>query len=101
MSSKLNSSQRSFLRSKAHHLDSLLHIGKNGLSPSALGAIDRLLESHELIKIKLRECKDKKDELMEEIICSTSCAVVGEIGHTVILYRQHKDIDRRKITLPV
>ena len=100
MSSKLNSSQRSFLRSKAHHLDSLLHIGKNGLSPSALGAIDRLLESHELIKIKFREYKDKKDELMEKIIYSTSCVVVGVIGHTFILYRQNKDVDRRKIIFP-
>tara|TARA_B100001029_G_C14940053_1_gene382689 strand:- start:92 stop:400 length:309 start_codon:yes stop_codon:yes gene_type:complete len=96
----LNSSIRSFLRSKAHHLEPVLQIGKKGLNASVLDAIDKALYDHELIKIKFREYKGEKDDLAEKIISLTSCSMVGKIGHTIILFRQNKNIDKRKINLP-
>ncbi len=47
----INSKQRAFLRKEAHHLDSILHIGKNGVTPELTEAVNEALEKRE-IKLK-------------------------------------------------
>ena len=48
----LSSSERSFLRSQAHHLEPIVLIGKNGVTGGTINIIDKALDSRELIKIK-------------------------------------------------
>ncbi len=96
----LSSSQRSYLRSQAHHLEPVVLIGKNGITDGTIESIDRVLESRELIKIKFREFKDEKLSLSEEITELTNSQVVGVIGHTVIIFRQNPDPDKRQIHIP-
>ena len=96
----LSSSQRSYLRSQAHHLDPVVLIGKHGITDGTIESIDRVLESRELIKIKFREFKDEKLSLSEKIVELTNSQVVGVIGHTVIIFRQNPDPDKRQIHIP-
>ncbi len=96
----LSSSQRSYLRSQAHHLEPVVLIGKHGITDGTIESIDRVLESRELIKIKFREFKDEKLSLSEEITELTNSQVVGVIGHTVIIFRQNPDSDKRQIHIP-
>ena len=96
----LSSSQRSYLRSQAHHLEPVVLIGKNGITDGTIESIDRVLEARELIKIKFREFKDEKLSLSEEITELTNSQVVGVIGHTVIIFRQNPDSDKRQIHIP-
>ena len=96
----LSSSQRSYLRSQAHHLEPVVLIGKNGITDGTIESIDRVLEARELIKIKFREFKDEKLSLSEKIVELTNSQVVGVIGHTVIIFRQNPDSDRRQIHIP-
>ena len=56
----LSSSERSFLRSQAHHLEPVVLIGKNGISNGILEAVNKALNAQELIKIKFLEFKDNK-----------------------------------------
>ena len=96
----LSSSQRSYLRSQAHHLEPVVLIGKHGITDGTIESIDRVLEARELIKIKFREFKDEKLSLSEKIVELTNSQVVGVIGHTVIIFRQNPDSDKRQIHIP-
>ncbi len=96
----LSSSQRSYLRSQAHHLEPVVLIGKHGITDGTIESIDRVLEARELIKIKFREFKDEKLSLSEKITKLTNSQVVGVIGHTVIIFRQNPDPDKRQIHIP-
>ena len=96
----LSSSQRSYLRSQAHHLEPVVLIGKHGITDGTIESIDRVLETRELIKIKFREFKDEKLSLSEKITELTNSQVVGVIGHTVIIFRQNPDSDKRQIHIP-
>ena len=96
----LSSSQRSYLRSQAHHLEPVVLIGKHGITDGTIESIDRVLEVRELIKIKFREFKDEKLSLSEKITELTNSQVVGVIGHTVIIFRQNPDSDKRQIHIP-
>jgi len=96
----LSSSQRSYLRSQAHHLEPVVLIGKHGITDGTIESIDRVLETRELIKIKFREFKDEKLSLSEKIVELTNSQVVGVIGHTVIIFRQNPDSDKRQIHIP-
>ncbi len=96
----LSSSQRSYLRSQAHHLEPVVLIGKHGITDGTIESIDRVLKARELIKIKFREFKDEKLSLSEKITKLTNSQVVGVIGHTVIIFRQNPDPDKRQIHIP-
>ena len=96
----LSSSQRSYLRSQAHHLEPVVLIGKHGITDGTIESIVRVLETRELIKIKFREFKDEKLSLSEKITKLTNSQVVGVIGHTVIIFRQNPDSDKRQIHIP-
>ena len=95
----LSSSQRSYLRSQAHHLEPVVLIGKHGITDGTIESIDRVLEARELIKIKFCELKDEKLSLSEKIAELTNSEVVGVIGHTVIIFRQNPDSDKRQINI--
>ena len=91
----LSSSERSFLRSEAHHLEPVVLIGKHGVTEGTIKTIDKALDSRELIKIKFREFKDEKQILSEKVAKLTNSAVVGIIGHTLIIFRQNPDLEKQ------
>ena len=96
----LSSAQRGYLRSQAHHLEPVVLIGKHGITDGTIESIDRVLEARELIKIKFREFKDEKLNLSDKITELTNSQVVGVIGHTVIIFRQNPDSNKRQIHIP-
>ena len=96
---KLSSTQRSYLRSQAHHLEPVVLIGKNGVSMGTIEAVNKALNARELIKIKFREYKDEKKSLSHQLAESTESHIVGTIGHTVILFRQNPDKEEQNYKL--
>lgn len=94
--------QKKFLKKLAHGLKPVVFIGQKGLSDSLIGSIHDALDTHELIKVKFIEFKEKqqKTAITSAIQAATGCRLVGIIGHIVILYRQHADPQSRKIQLP-
>lgn len=97
----LSKAQRSYLRKLANPLKPTVMLGKQGLSASLIEKIGRELDSHELIKLRLLEGKDQKDQLAETIVAETGAALVNIIGNVITLYRQHPDPERQQINLPV
>ena len=96
---KLSSSQRKYLRSLAHHLKPIVYIGKNNISKGTILSIDENLDVHELIKIKSHDNKLTPDSI-STIKKTLNFSIIGEIGKTIIIYRQNSDKELRKIKLP-
>ena len=97
---KLSNTQRSYLRSQAHHLEPVVLIGKNGVTDGTIEAVNNAFETRELIKIKFREYKDEKKPLSHQLAESTESHLVGMVGHTVIFFRQNPDRDKQYICFP-
>lgn len=89
---ELTSKRRAYLRKKAHDLDALVRIGKDGISDNLIQSILDAIESRELIKVKiLQNCEDEKTEIMEQLSQCKEFEVVGIIGRTIILFKENKD----------
>ena len=88
----LTSKQRAFLKKKAHELNPLVRIGKDGVTESLIQSILEAIDSRELLKVKiLQNCEKEKDEVLEELSKCNEFEVVGIIGRTIILFRENKD----------
>ena len=66
----LTAAERRALSARAHHIDPLVRISSKGLTPSVLAEIDRCLNAHELIKIRLFEDDRALREAMLSEICT-------------------------------
>ena len=88
----LTSKQRAFLKKKAHELDPLVRIGKDGITDSLIQSILEAIDSRELLKVKiLQNCEKEKNEVLEELSKCSEFEVVRIIGRTIILFRENKD----------
>lgn len=89
---ELTSKRRAYLRKKAHDLDALVRIGKDGVTDNLIQSILDAIESRELLKVKiLQNCEEEKMEIMEQLSQCKEFEVVGIIGRTIILFRENKD----------
>ena len=88
----MNSREREFLRKKAHELDPIVRVGKDGYTDNLGQSILDAIDSRELIKVKmLQSVEIDKRELASIIEEKTGCEVVGVIGKTIILYKENKE----------
>ena len=97
----LNSKQRAQLRGLANGIDTIIHIGKDGLGPNLIKQADDALEARELIKGKVLENSLLTSrEAAEELAEKTRSQVVQVIGTKFVLYRPtHKKDKKDKIVL--
>ena len=72
---------------KAQKLKATLKIGKSGISPQFLAALDSALEQHELIKVKFDSFKEEKKELSPQLAEKSGSHLVSRVGNVVVLYR--------------
>ncbi len=79
---------RSNLKSIAHPLKPLMHIGKGGVSESVLNQAREHLYSTELFKIKvLKNCEYTAREITDELAEMLEADVVSCIGGIITLYK--------------
>jgi RNA-binding protein len=96
----LSGTSRRHLRALGHHLQPVVHVGKEGLSAALVAAVGSALGTHELIKVRLSEnAEGSRHELSTSLAESTSSELVEALGRTVLLYRRHPT--KPKIVLPV
>lgn len=88
--------ERAELRAEAHHLDPLVHIGAQGITPSLVGALDDALRTRELVKVQLgRSVEERPRAIAERLAQETGAVVVQVIGRTATLYRENPELDRK------
>ncbi|MBR3244318.1 MAG: ribosome assembly RNA-binding protein YhbY [Parasporobacterium sp.] len=83
--------ERAFLRSEAHSLEPILHIGKETVTPEVVNAIEEALAARELIKIGvLKNCFDDPREVAELVAERSKSQVVQVMGRKITLYKRKK-----------
>lgn len=75
------------LRAKAHALKPVVLIGQSGLTDAVVAEIGLALQSHELIKIKIRAERDERAAIRQQICAETGAELVQSIGQIAIIYR--------------
>ena len=81
-------------RTIGHDLKPIVIIAQKGLTENIRQEIDRALESHELIKLKIQiPDRQAKQALVAEITAQAKAEVVQQVGHVVLLYRAAKRPD--------
>ncbi len=85
----LSNEDKKHLRRLGHNLNPVVTVAGNGLSESVLAEIDRALNDHELIKVKLAVGdKEAKQLVIAEIAEKLRAEPVQTIGHIVLLLRR-------------
>ncbi len=88
----LTTAERQQLKAAAHGLDPVVMISAEGLKPSVLSEIDRSLNAHELIKIRVFSDEYDEREVWLDAICEElNAAPVQHIGKVLVLYRENPD----------
>jgi RNA-binding protein len=75
------------LKGRAQRLKALLKVGRDGLSPQFLAALDQALQHHPLLKVKFDEFKEDKKTLAPQLAEKTNSHFITRVGNVVVLYR--------------
>lgn len=96
---ELTPRQRAHLKGLAHHLNPVVHVGRDGLSAAVQAQIEEQLAAHELIKVKLLDGAPlDRDAAAAELPGLVGAELVQNIGRLFVLYRP--DPDDPRIELP-
>ena len=77
---------RSF-KAEAQRLKATLKLGKEGMSPQFLTALDDALKNRQLVKVKFDGFKEQKKELAPQLAEKSASHLITRIGNVVVLYR--------------
>lgn len=94
---ELNNAQIRKLKALAQRLEPMLKVGRNGLSEGFVASVEEALVTHELVKIRFDEFKERKKELSDQLAASTGSVAVMRVGHVVVLFRQNPEPEKRRI----
>ena len=86
MVSLTNAQIREF-KAQAQRLKATLKVGKEGLSPQFIAALDEALKHHEVLKVKFDALKEQKKELTPQLAEKTGSHLITRVGNVVVLYR--------------
>lgn len=87
----LSISERKRFRQIGHQLSPVVLLGNHGLSEAVMAEIERALEDHELIKVRIGgEDRDARRDAITAMTNATRSEAVQIIGKIVLLYRAAK-----------
>ncbi|BEV14486.1 ribosome assembly RNA-binding protein YhbY [Herbaspirillum sp. DW155] len=88
----LTPAERSELRAQAHALNPVVMVGESGLSESVMKEIDKSLNAHGLIKVRVfGDDREARIAIYETICAELKAAPVQHIGKLLVLYRPQKE----------
>jgi len=84
----LTRDERLRLKSRSHHLDPVVLLGANGLSDAAVKEIDRALDAHELVKVRMPASeRPQREQWFLEAAERLGAARIQLIGRLMVLFR--------------
>ena len=84
----LTPAQRKEKRADAHHLDPVVMIGGEGLTPAVVKETDAALKSHGLIKVRvLGDDRDAREAMLAQLCDELNAAPIQHIGKLLVLWR--------------
>lgn len=92
----LTSKERARLRAEANGIDTILHVGKDGVGANLIKQADDALRKRELIKGRVLENSlYSPKEAAEELAVATRSEVVQVIGSRFVLYRENPELEKK------
>jgi len=93
---QLTPTERKVHRALAHHLDPVVMIGNDGLTPSVLKEIDLALNSHGLIKVRvLGDDRNQRESMFHELANQLVAAPIQHIGKLLIFWRPQPEKEKK------
>ena len=101
----LTPAQRKVHRAEAHHLDPVVHIGGDGLTPAVKKEADAALSAHGLIKVRvLSDDRAARESMLETLADELNAAPIQHIGKLLVLWRpipeKTKPVDENRMPGP-
>ncbi|MBE7367932.1 YhbY family RNA-binding protein [Ramlibacter pallidus] len=85
---QLSVAERKAHRAEAHHLDPVVMIGNDGLTPAVVKETDAALNAHGLIKVRvLGDDREAREAMYQELADKVSAAPIQHIGKLLVLWR--------------
>lgn len=85
---ELTPAQRKEKRGEAHHLDPVVMIGADGLTPAILKETDAALKAHGLIKVRMfSDERETREAALASLADELNAAPVQHIGKLLVLWR--------------
>ena len=88
----MTSKERAALRARASTEDTIIQVGKSGITPAVVASVEAALAARELIKGKVLESSMlTAREACQELAEACGAEPVQAIGTKFVLYRKKKD----------
>ena len=88
----LTSKQRAQLRALANPLETIMQVGKSGVTPELAASVGDALTARELIKLRaLETCPTSPRETAQQLAQAAGAEVVQVIGTRFVLYRANPE----------
>jgi putative YhbY family RNA-binding protein len=85
---QLSTAQRKIHRAEAHHLDPVVMIGNDGLTPAVIKETHLALNAHGLIKIRvLGDDRQQREVIYQTLADQLEAAPIQHIGKLLVLWR--------------
>ena len=86
---QLTPAQRKEKRADAHHLDPVVMVGSDGLTPAVQKEIDAALNAHGLIKVRVSsDDRTTRETLFASLADALNAAPIQHIGKLLVLWRE-------------
>ena len=92
----MNPEQLKQMKTKAHDLKPVIMIGQAGLTEAVNKEIELALDTHELIKIKIRAERDERKQIQQKICSETSAELIQSIGQIIVIFRKKPEQAKKK-----
>lgn len=90
---QLSPTERRALRARAHSLHPVVSIAENGLSDAVMREIERCLNAHELIKIRVYgDSREDRESYLQQICTELEAAPVQHIGKLLVVWRPNPEL---------
>ncbi|TVP85336.1 MAG: ribosome assembly RNA-binding protein YhbY [Thioalkalivibrio sp.] len=88
----LNEPQRRLLRSLAHPRKPIVSIGRHGLTEPVLSELERALDHHELVKVKIGVAdRASRAEIIDTLCERTGALLIQRVGFIATLFRRNRE----------
>ena len=89
----LSGKEKAALRAEAHHLTAIVHVGKEGVTPTLVQSLDDALRTKELVKLQFsKNFEGRPKHIASEVADQVGAEVVQAIGRTITLFRENPEL---------
>ena len=96
---QLTPAERKEKRGDAHHLDPVVMIGADGLTPAVLKEAEVAIKSHGLIKVRVfSDDRAAREAMLTEMADKLNAAPIQHIGKLLVLWRPMEEVEPERVS---